>query len=373
MNIAYVVIGSEGVGSGIMKKVGETISIWRQLGHKVTLVMACREYSAKWSDFESGKLRVLDSVMFSWDSDARRVSAELQIVRYVQKLAPDFVYLRNLVPTPGLLKLPRICPVLLEINTEEFYEYALVSPIRSLYYSLVARWMLSQAHGFVVVSNEIANSPHYKKFNKPTIVIANGAIISENKIVPPSGNIRPRFVCLFDRDWPWVGIDKLRALALALPEFKIDLIGALDPARYGLMGLPNVTIHGRIEDYNALRDLLSHVDIGISTIALHRNRMSEASPLKSREYLSHGIPIITGYDDTDFPRGADFLLQLPNTEDNIVSNLGAIVNFAARWVNRRLTIDDIKPICQLEKERKRLDFAAAIVRRGTEERAGVSM
>jgi hypothetical protein len=361
MKIAYVAIGGEGSRSGIMKKVLQTISIWRQLGHDVTLVMGCRKFSPKWLDFESGNFKHVDPIIFAWKSKAHRVAVEFQIIQCLRKLELDFIYLRNLVPTPALLALSSVAPVILEINTEEFYEYPRTFPLRGFYYRLIARWMLSRAFGFIAVSREIADSPNYRKYQKPTLVIGNGAIIAEDKILPPSGNIHPRFVCMFDTDWPWVGIDKLKFLALAIPDSKIDIVGPLDPQRYGLDGIPNVIIHGKISDPDILKRVLMQADIGISTLALHRKNMNEASPLKSRDYLSHGLPIIAGYKDTDFPYGAPFILQLPNTEDNVMANIGTVREFAYKWVNRRLTLEDIKPICQIEKEKTRLQFVGHLL------------
>jgi hypothetical protein len=40
--------------------------------------------------------------------------------------------------------------------------------------------------------------------------------------------------------------------------------------------------------------------------------MSEASPLKSREYLALGLPVIGAYEDTDIPPDDPVYLQLPN-------------------------------------------------------------
>jgi len=361
MKVAYVAIGGEGFRSGIMKKILQTVSIWRQLGHNVTLVMGCRRFSPKWLDYESRNFKDVDSIIFAWKSKVHRVAVEFQIIQYLRKLELDFIYLRNLVPTPALLALPSAAPVILEINTEEFYEYPRTFPLRGFYYRLIARWMLSRASGFVAVSKEIADSPNYSRYQKPTVVIANGATISEDKILPPSGNAHPRFVCMFDTEWPWVGIDKLRFLALAMPDSKIDIVGPLDPSKYGLDGIPNVIIHGKIGDPDILREVLKQADVGISTLALHRINMSEASPLKSRDYLSYGLPVIAGYKDTDFPYGAPFILQLPNTEDNVKTNIKAIREFAYKWVNRRLTQEDIQPICQIEKEKRRLQFAESLL------------
>ncbi|MFN3692462.1 MAG: hypothetical protein ACK4R7_06185, partial [Fervidobacterium sp.] len=65
--------------------------------------------------------------------------------------------------------------------------------------------------------------------------------------------------------------------------------------------------------------IMQQADIGISTLAPYRKKMNEASPFKVREYSALGLPVIIGYKDTDLPDGAPFILQIPNTEDNIES------------------------------------------------------
>lgn len=64
--------------------------------------------------------------------------------------------------------------------------------------------------------------------------------------------------------------------------------------------------------------------MAVSSLALHRDGLNEASPLKTREYLVAGVPVLTAYRDTDFLRGAPFLLQLPNVEDNVLPHLAEI-------------------------------------------------
>ena len=46
--------------------------------------------------------------------------------------------------------------------------------------------------------------------------------------------------------------------------------------------------------------------------------MSEATPLKVRDYLMHGLPVLIAHDDTDFPGERPwYVLQIPNSEGTI--------------------------------------------------------
>src|SRR5207249_11205578 len=65
----------------------------------------------------------------------------------------------------------------------------------------------------------------------------------------------------------------------------------------------------------------------LGSLALHRNGMNEASPLKVGTYLACGLPVIIGYRDTRFPDGAPFLLNIGNHENNVGSSIPRIESF----------------------------------------------
>jgi hypothetical protein len=93
--------------------------------------------------------------------------------------------------------------------------------------------------------------------------------------------------------------------------------------------------------------------------------MEEASPLKVREALAFGIPLILAYRDTDLEGlDADWLLRLPNTPDNISENVEAIKSFAYRMMGRRVERALIESrIDQHAKEQERLAFFAEILKK----------
>jgi hypothetical protein len=97
-------------------------------------------------------------------------------------------------------------------------------------------------------------------------------------------------------------------------------------------------------------------DVAIGPLALHRNRMDEASPLKVADYLAYGLPVIIAHQDTRFPDGAPFLLQLSNEEDNVDRALDDIAAFVDSWVGRRVDRREIRVIDAPLVERQRLDF-----------------
>jgi hypothetical protein len=67
----------------------------------------------------------------------------------------------------------------------------------------------------------------------------------------------------------------------------------------------------------AANEFIRTCDIGIGPLSLHLKGLTEASPLKTRQYLASGLPIIYGYRDTDIPANSSFALELLNCKDNL--------------------------------------------------------
>jgi hypothetical protein len=105
------------------------------------------------------------------------------------------------------------------------------------------------------------------------------------------------------------------------------------------------------------------MDLAISSLALHRIGMNESSPLKTRECLAYGLPVILPYVDTDLhDLNCDFILEIPNTEDNVKNHADRIRDFAYRMRGRRADRDILlSRIDSKQKELRRLSFFRKIV------------
>jgi hypothetical protein len=106
------------------------------------------------------------------------------------------------------------------------------------------------------------------------------------------------------------------------------------------------------------RALLAEVDVGIAPLALHRKHMDEACPLKTREYLALGLPVVAGYRDPDV-RNAEHVLELPNREDNVTRHGDEIAEFIAKWHGRRVERSEVAALDAGVKEQARLSFMKA--------------
>ena len=204
-----------------------------------------------------------------------------------------------------------------------------------------------------MVTAEIAGRHTIQDLGRPTAVIPNGIDLSKYPSLAAPRNDAPRLAFLGAPRSPWHGVDKIEQLARLFPTWTFDVIG---PSRAEFADLPpNVNVHGLMDPVDFL-PILAQADVAIGPLAMHRIPLSEASPLKVGEYLAYGLPVIIGYADTRFPDGAPFLLEIPNSEDNVEASRKDIDKFVRSWMGRRVERSAIRSIDSRIIERKRLDF-----------------
>ena len=358
MRIAYLCYLSTTADSGVTAKIRSQLAIWRRLGHDAVLYCATREAPSGTSLEEAERGR--GAVIQGFGSPPRRVAAMLALERAILRAAPDLVYVRYDLFTPPPVRLLGRVPTVVECNTDDVEEMRLRSGLSQRYNRINRRLVYGGAAGIVFVSNELAASQRFTRYAKPSLVLGNGIDLASVEQLAPTGNTEPRFAFLGEPS-PWQGIDQVLALAAALPRSRFDLVGPgrLDSAP------PNVTAHG-VLGAREYRDILASCDVGLGTLALYRKGMREASPLKVREYLAHGLPTLIGYDDTDFVDGAPwFLERVPNQAWAVDEHAGRIARFAKAAIGRRVARSEIAHLDAHEKERRRLDFLESIAARGS--------
>jgi glycosyltransferase involved in cell wall biosynthesis len=365
LRIAYICYVSAFVRDGVNDKIATQIAWWSRAGHDVRLLCLSRRPG-------TGAARpTLPGAIFTFRTVGERVRATIALARAARRLAPDIVYLRYdrfLPPLPPFL---RSLPIVIEINTDDRLEFALYGRAGWLYNELNREVTLRSAVGLVCIANELAHSSTFSRYGKPTIVIANGGDPANISPVPPANNSRPEAVLLIGATplAPWVGADKVVALARAIPDLTVHVVGldsadALAPTPGGPSGMPpNIRFHGRLPRAE-YRPLLARADFGIGLVALHRKGRSEDSPLKTREYLLHGLPVLMGHYDTDF-LGVEpwFMLRLRNSENNVETSLPAIRAWAESVRGRRVPRDAVIARLSSEgKESARLAFLSRLAR-----------
>jgi glycosyltransferase involved in cell wall biosynthesis len=354
MRIAYLVHGVHGRHDGVRAKVLLQAATWAELDPAVEVGLFVRcEVGAEADWLGEPHVVAVRSSRFGLPGRlAARERLSIQLARW----RPDVVYLRYSTVSPSVMWLTRRVATVVELNTLDLSELRMRSPVRYRWARSTRSALLRRARGVVVVAAEIARDPSISAVDVPTAVIPNSVDLFRHEPLPAARNDAPRLVFIGAPGTPWHGVDKILRLARACPGWSFDVIG---PSPEEVPDAPsNVRVHGLLvaADYRAL---LATADVAIGALALYRLDLSEASPLKVGEYLAHGLPVIAGYTDTRFPDGAPFILQIPNTEDNVESSLDDIRAFVARWAGRRVAREPLSSIDARAIERRRLDFIRA--------------
>lgn len=351
VRIAYLAHGVHGRLDGVRAKILSQASMWAELDPSVEVGLFVRCEAGAEADWR-GQPHVVKVRSSRAGIPGRLVERELLSVE-AARWRPDVVYLRYSTVSPSVVMLAGSVPTVVELNTLDLSELRMRSQLRYQWAQATRDRLLQRARGLVVVAAQIADQPSVRSVHVPKVVIPNSIDLSRFTPLPPARNSAPRLAFLGAPHSPWHGVDKIVRIARRFPSWTFDLIGPGPDEVNG--GAPNVRAHGLL-DADAYLPMLEQADIAIGALALHRLDLSEASPLKVAEYLAYGIPAITGYTDTRFPAGAPFLLQLPNTDDNVESSFKQIESFVQGWMGRRVEREAVAPIDSGVIERRRLEF-----------------
>jgi glycosyltransferase involved in cell wall biosynthesis len=247
-------------------------------------------------------------------------------------------------------------PTIVGGDLDDLDELRVRSPLRYWYARFSRDRLLRRARRIIVVTNELARHPAIVRLRRPISVFPNSIDLADYPELPAPENPSPRLVFIGSPGLAWAGVDKIARLASCFPSWRFDIIG---PGQEELDGAPsNVAVHGLLGREQYL-PILAQADAAIGPLALHRKGLSEASALKVAEYLAYGIPVILGNAETAFPEGAEFLLQLPNTENNVVDAASEVRAFVERWRGRRVPRAAVSAIDVKVVEAQRLALVLA--------------
>jgi glycosyltransferase involved in cell wall biosynthesis len=245
---------------------------------------------------------------------------KLAFYSWLHSVAPsyDIILLRHAVhdilEARAIASLSKVWTVHHTLEVPELLgEGRLLPRIRGVGEALIGTRCLQRCRGIVAVTPEIA---------RYELDRSRGAIPKARVLVSPNG-ISYDEPCIADRRTgevavlfvahsfePWHGVDLLiEAASRSDARVVIHLAGALAPAIAAAARKDvRFRVHGVLNP-NAIGKLAEHCWIGLSSLALHRNSMVEACPLKSREYLRMGLPVYGSYRDPGLPQDFPFYRQ----------------------------------------------------------------
>lgn len=195
---------------------------------------------------------------------------------------------------------------------------------------------LSNVKGGISVTFELAEMLHARWENYQVMVLPNCISTFDFKWMDSAQKTRgdesiklAMMIGSFDYWQGWERI--LRSAQVNLPiqtDIELDIYGEIPPwenkqvnKAIRIRNLPALT-------KSEMQEVLPHYDMGIGTLELFRKQMSEACPLKVRDYWRLGIPCLLAYNDTavvKYPKLKEFNYFVPN--DNSILPWNDIIEF----------------------------------------------
>lgn len=364
--VAYIADLEEGPESGVGKKIiNQAVALLTGEVSSCTLFICSIEgkNTAAWEAVSQSGLVV--KVLHYRKSLLARHVLTFWLLYELLKLRPAIVYSRQLYFYLGLYLCVRLFPFVFEINTDDLAQVAGKRMVY-LYHKWTRGFYLSRAAGIVFVSQHMHDLPSFDAFTCPKVVIGNGHDASKvdwSGLKAGDPALDARFA-MFTRnvffigtsEQPWQGVDKVIEMASLLPAVGFHLVGRIDVAA---SLPPNVFLYGFIP-LSQYQYVIARCDVAISSLAMHRKSMQGNSALKAAEYVMFKKPVILAYKEDDFPEAADYLLRLPNEEDNVRLHCQVIADFIER--SPTLTVPDtlVAKMAMSNKNRQRAEFLARL-------------
>jgi glycosyltransferase involved in cell wall biosynthesis len=344
--------------NGISKKIRMQATAWLAAGHQV------RYFSLEPTTTAWAGLSPLETEIVARGQPLTRALRSRQLAARVEAWRPDVIYFRYAYHSPGFPALFRAIPTVAEINSDDQVEYALtLSRVKQLYHRLTRRRVLRAVTAFVPVTRELAE--RFAAFRHPAEVIGNSIRLDDFEPLPaPTRDAPMRAIFVGSARTPWHGLDRVAELAAIFPEIGFDVIGCTEPEwrriTAGAAAAPtNVAFHGSLP-HSRYEPIARAATFALGTFGLYRKRMDEACPLKVREYLAFGLPVLAAYRDTDVPDDADYFKRLPNDAAPLAPHRLAIAAWIEKWRGRRVARARIAHLDTTVKEHQRLAFMARI-------------
>ena len=221
--------------------------------------------------------------------------------------------------------------------------------LRSQLESRIGPTSIRHADVIVGVTDEIAQHEAMRigDTRKPVLIYPNGG----PDTATPVGDRRSgtvHLLCASSYFSPWQGVDLLLAsLHSTKRDFVLHLVGELSPADALLAASDyRVIIHGPTPPQE-MRAIAESCWIGISSLAIERQGFHTACPLKVREYLSMGLPVVGNHEEVlpkDFQyymRGGPDISSILEVADSwgAVSR-AEVAEYSLPYISKRSIVQD---------------------------------
>jgi hypothetical protein len=261
---------------------------------------------------------------------------------------------------PGCVAVAHAVPTVLEVHADDTVETKLMPWSHQILTQSLRRFLLSAAAGVVYVDPQLPASRGFAHVMKPSVTISNGVMLGS---APRYGRTRerlsgpPRLLLVVGSDQPWQGVDRFLALAALCPDFDFHLVGDVST---NTPCSTNVHMHG-VVTHRALEQLHGAMDVGVGNLALERIDRRRASPLKVREYIRQGLPIILAHNDPDLDFPDESILNLGLTREITPTLAARVGEFVLSVLGKTCTAAVANAVNLEAKETARVAFFRQLI------------
>lgn len=243
--------------------------------------------------------------MYGW-LVAKRLSRSYDIVLFRHMPFDPFVFLFA----------PQIPNRVSVHHSREWQELPLVRPdffghLAGLVERITGRFAVRSAIGVIGVTSEIAHfQVETRAPGKPAGLYANGIALDAVDLVDDCRSANAVNIVFMSNTFSaWHGLDRLVDAvreATSIPDnlvfHVIGHLSKLQKRQISALGLrANLfQLYGFLEE-DSYRQLLSTADVGLGSLAMDRQSLTEGSTLKVREMLGMGLAVYSGHVDTSLP------------------------------------------------------------------------
>ena len=199
---------------------------------------------------------------------------------------------------------------------------------------------------YVIVSSDRLYQTK-EPYNKNTFLVTHGVDVAhfraacdtETSIPEEMKRLPGPVIGFFGLIADWVDLELIRFLAVSRPDCSFALIGKITTDVKLFNGLPNVHLLGQ-KSYEELPCYVKAFDVAILPFVVNELTIA-ANPLKLREYLAAGLPVIS----TAIPEASRLkhLIRIGRDQADFLNHLNAVLESGCTGPQMRIS-------CQMDSE-----------------------
>ena len=348
--IAYALVCYDATNSGVYKKILDQVTAWAKLGYAVQIFVITDESSqALWQKIDPSAVILIDS------NSLVKCINRVKILRMASKSHPSLIYFRDSFP----IWLPKTSlPLVVEVQSLVGPELRLRGKSKYRMFCLLKKILYSRLSAAVYVTHELMSKNEFRLQSRvPKIAIGNGIDLSRIEHLPVRTQEKPALFFVGSPNQSWHGIQQMVDFGISNPDVDIHIVGELIKSSQS-----NLYFYGNL-DRDVYKAIAAKCVAGVGTLNLATKSMEEASPLKVREYLALGLPVILKYKDTDLDYGEDYILEIPADSRPLSDFSVEIHSFLQEWSGKRVSRERIQHLDVSAKEKIRIGFFEELLKR----------